>query len=149
MTRTAAREMCMRMVYAMGFAVSDADTALDTAFDVEYYSSLAGEDDLYGDYPDEAQKDYVTRLFAGVEEHCAELDTYIEKYAKGWKFSRISRTAAAVMRICMYEVLYMQDVPTAVAVNEAVELAKKYDTPETVSFVNGVLGSFVRGETAQ
>ena len=56
------------------------------------------------------------------------------------------RMAAAVMRTAMYEVLYMPDVPNAAAINEAVEIAKKYETPETVKFINGILGSFVRQE---
>ena len=54
----------------------------------------------------------------------------------------------AIMKVAMFEVMYMPDVPDAAAINEAVELAKRYDPPETVSFVNGVLGSFVRGEVS-
>ena len=70
----------------------------------------------------------------------------IEKYARGWRLERISRVAAAIMRCAMCEILYMDDVPNAAAINEAVELAKGYEEPETVAFINGVLGSFVRGE---
>jgi len=79
-------------------------------------------------------------------EHGAELDGYIDKYAVGWKFGRISRTAAAIMKTAMFEALYMPDVPDSAAINEAVELAKQYEPPETVSFINGVLGSFIRAE---
>ena len=75
-----------------------------------------------------------------------ELDSYIAKYAKGWSFDRIPLVASAIMRVAMYESLYRSDIPTRVAVNEAVEIAKKYETPETVKFINGILGSFVRGE---
>ncbi len=107
---------------------------------------LANEDDSLGTYPDEKQRDYISELVNGISEHSAELDGYISKYAKGWKFGRISRTALAVMKTAMYEIMYMPDIPTGVAVNEAVEIAKHYDGPETVSFVNGVLGSFVREE---
>ena len=85
----------------------------------------------------------------GVDEHGAELDGYIEKYAKGWKFSRLDRVASAIMRVAMYEVLYMPDVPNAAAINEAVEIAKKYETPETVKFINGILGSFSRQELSE
>ena len=79
-------------------------------------------------------------------EHAAELDADIEKYAKGWRFERISLVASAIMRVAMYEMLYMADIPAGVAINEAVEIAKKYETPETVKFINGILGSFVRAE---
>ena len=114
---------------------------------MEYYASLGEEDKLYSELPDETQLEYITRLVTGAHEHSAELDGYIEKYAKGWKFGRISRTAAAIMKTAMFEVLYMPDIPNKAAINEAVELAKHYEPPETVSFVNGVLGGFVRMET--
>ena len=64
----------------------------------------------------------------------------------GWAFARIPRMAAAIMRTAMYEVLYMPDVPNAAAINAAVEMAKKYEPVEMVSFVNGILGTFVRTE---
>ena len=82
----------------------------------------------------------------GVDEHAAELDGYIAKYAKGWKFSRIPLVASAIMRVAMYEILYMPDIPNGAAINEALEIAKKYETPETVKFMNVILGSFVRQE---
>jgi N utilization substance protein B len=75
-----------------------------------------------------------------------ELDAYIEKYAKGWKVGRISKTAAAIIRTAMCEILYMPDVPNAAAINEAVELAKGYEDEDVVAFINGVLGGFIRGE---
>ena len=78
--------------------------------------------------------------------HGAELDDYISRYSVGWAFARIPRMAAAVMRTAMYEVLYMSDIPNAAAINEAVEIAKKYEPVEVVSFLNGILGSFVRAE---
>ena len=85
----------------------------------------------------------------GVAEHAAELDAYIEQYAKGWRFERISLVASAIMRVAMYEILYMPDIPNGVSINEAVEIAKKYETPETVKFINGILGSFVRQEISE
>ena len=147
MTRTAAREIAARLCYGLSENPRDAGEVLDEFFDSEYYATLSQEAELYGDEPDERQREYIRRLVAGVAEHGAELDGYIEKYTVGWKFSRISRTALAIIRIAMYEVLYMPDeVPPRAAINEAVELAKKYEEPETVPFVNGVLGSFVKGE---
>ena len=71
---------------------------------------------------------------------------YIARYARGWSFERIPLVASAIMRVAMFEVLYRSDIPNSVAINEAVEIAKKYETPETVKFINGILGSFVRGE---
>ena len=150
MTRTAAREIAVRLCYGLSENPRDPEEAIDEFFDSEYYATLSKEDELYESEPDERQADYIRRLVKGVSEHGAELDGYIEKYTVGWKFSRISRTALAVIRIAMYEVLYMPDeVPPRAAINEAVELAKKYEEPETVPFVNGVLGSFVKGEVPE
>mgnify|MGYP001028736306 FL=1 len=64
----------------------------------------------------------------------------------GWAFARIPRMAASILRTAMYEVLYMQDIPNAAALNEAVEIAKKYEDDKTVSFLNGILGTFSRTE---
>ena len=147
MTRTVAREIAVRLCFCVSENPSDPHEVLTNAFEQEYYSSLGAEDKLYKESPDEKQLEYITRLVNGVCEHSAELDGYIEKYSVGWKFGRISRTAAAVMKTAMFEVLYMPDVPDRAAINEAVELAKRYEPPETVSFINGVLGSFSRNET--
>ena len=87
-------------------------------------------------------------MVCGVAEHGAELDSYIEKYAKGWRFERIPLMASAIMRVAMYEILYMDDIPDGAAIHSAVEIAKHYETPETVRFINGILGSFVRQERA-
>ena len=112
-------------------------------------TELAEEDSLYTEAPNAKQVAYITRLVTGVNEHAAELDGYIAKYAKNWKFSRIPLVASAIMRVAMYEILYMQDIPNGAAINEAVEIAKKYETPETVKFINGILGSFAREEISQ
>ena len=115
----------------------------------EAFAELAEEDPLYTEAPNAKQVAYITRLVTGVNEHAAELDGYIAKYAKNWKFSRIPLVASAIMRVAMYEILYMQDIPNGAAINEAVEIAKKYETPETVKFINGILGSFAREEISQ
>ena len=149
MTRTAAREIAARLCFALSESGTSAEELLDTMLDEAYFDSLSEEDPAYSAYPDAEQKDYIVRLVRGVGEHSAELDGYIAKYAKGWSFSRISRTAVAVMKTAMYEILYMPDVPDSAAINEAVELAKRYEEEETVPFVNGVLGAFVRNEVLQ
>jgi len=146
MKRTTAREIAVRLCFALSENPSDPQELLSRTFDDEYYASLQPEDELYKTKPGKKQLDYISRLVTGISEHSAELDGYIEKYAVGWKFGRISRTAAAVMKLAMYEVLYMPDIPDNAAINEAIELAKSYEPPETVSFINGILGSFFRSE---
>ena len=149
MKRTAAREIAVRLCFSISENPVDPEELLTVVFDPEYYSTLEEEDGLYGASPDARQLEYITRLVTGVFEHAAELDGYIDKYSVGWKFGRISRTAVAIMKAAMFEVLYMPDVPQRSAINEAVEMAKRYESPETVSFINGVLGSFSRNEAEE
>jgi N utilization substance protein B len=146
MTRTAARQIAIQLSFAAAASGGDAQEVCDSFFDREHYRTLSEENKLFTDYPDEKQLEYIRTLTALISEHREELDGYIEKYSRGWKTERISRTAAAVLRCAMCEIKYMDEVPDAAAINEAVELAKSYDEPETVSFINGILGSFVKGE---
>ena len=136
----------MHISFALGANQRPAEAYLDELLDKSYYSTLAEEDELYRDYPSKKQIAYLRQLVRGLGEHLVELDFYIEKYARGWKVGRISRVAVAVMRVAMQEVLYMPEVPGNVAISEAVEMAKKYEDTETVSFINGILGSFIREE---
>ena len=149
MVRNTAREIAIHLSYELSFTDKTIDELLDERLTAETFATLAGEDPIYQEAPNAKQADYIRRLVKGVDEHAAELDGYIAKYAKGWSFSRIPLVASAIMRVAMYEILYMQDVPNSAAINEAVEIAKKYETPETVKFINGILGSFVRQETGE
>ena len=146
MTRTAAREIAVHFVFELGFTDQTAEELLAEALNRKTFAAIGEEEPLYAEFPNEAQRDYISKLVKGVYAHTPELDEYISKYAIGWKFSRMNRVAVAIMRVAMYEVLYMQDIPNAAAINEAVELSKHYETQETASFINGILGAFVRGE---
>jgi N utilization substance protein B len=146
MTRSAAREIAVHLSYELGFTALPVGALHDERLTPEVFESFAQEDELYAEFPDAAQEAYIRKAVSGVGEHGAELDGYIQRHAVGWSFSRISRTAAAVMRVAMFEILYMPEIPHGAAINEAVEIAKHYEEPETVKFVNGILGSFVRAE---
>ena len=149
MTRKTAREIAVELCFAAAANEIAADELLDTFFSEEHYATLASENELYAELPDGRQMDYIRSLTVMSREKAEELDDLIGRYAKGWKSERISRTARAILRIALCEILYMDDIPAAVAINEAVELDKNYDEPETVAFVNGVLGGFMRGETPE
>ena len=149
MVRNTAREIAIHLSYELSFNNKDIDALLDERLSAETFETLAAEDPLDAEAPNAKQADYIRRLVKGVNEHAYELDGYIEKYAKGWKFSRIPLVASATMRVAMYEILYMPDIPNGAAINEAVEIAKKYETPETVKFINGILGSFLRQEVSE
>ncbi len=149
MVRNTAREIAIHLSYELSFTDKSIDELLDQRLTAETFAALAEEDPLYSETPNAKQAEYIRRLVRGVSAHAAELDGYISKYAKGWSFARIPLVASAIMRVAMYEILYMPDIPNGVAINEAVEIAKKYETPETVKFMNGILGSFVRQEIPQ
>ena len=146
MTRTAAREIAILLGFSADAAGEAAEDTLERFFEEEHYASLAAEAPLFCEFPDSQQMAYIRTLVSLIAQQRAELDGYIEKYARGWKVGRISRTAGAILRCAMSEILWMPEVPNAAAINEAVELAKKYEDADTVSFINGILGGFVRGE---
>ena len=148
MTRKTAREIAIQLGFAAAATGEQPSELMERFFEREHYDSLAKEDELYAQYPDDRQMDYITSLVTLIDEHRDEIDEQIRRYAKGWKLERISKTALAVLRCALCEILYMDDIPNAAAINEAVELAKGYDEPDTVSFVNGVLGGYMRGETS-
>ena len=149
MVRNTAREIAIHLSYELSFTDKTVDELLDERLTADTFATLAEEDAIYAETPNAKQSEYIRRLVKGVEKHASELDGYIAKYAKGWSFARIPLVASAIMRVAMYEILYMPDIPNGAAINEAVEIAKKYETPETVKFINGILGSFVRQETGE
>jgi N utilization substance protein B len=145
MTRITAREIAVHTVYALDFTENLTELVEERTGAV-FFERLADEDELFLSPPDEESALYIKAVAEGVDTHLAELDGYIEKYASGWSFGRISRIAVAAMRVCMYEILYRPDVPDAAAINAAVEICKHYEEQETAAFVNGILGSFWKGE---
>ena len=146
MTRTAAREIAVHMVFQQDFGVRSAQEVLEEELQPERFARLAAEEPLYRQFPEEEQQAYIRTLVQGVAQHRDELDSYISRYAVGWSVTRLPRMAAAIIRTAMFELLHMPDVPAAAAINEAVEIAKGYEPPEVVSFINGILGTFVRQE---
>ena len=110
MTRKTAREIAIQLGFAAAATGEEPHELLDRFFEKEHYESLAREDELYAEVPDEKQLAYITRLVTLLDEHRDEID-----------------------------------IPDSAAINEAVELAKGYDEPDTVAFVNGVLGGYMRG----
>ena len=146
MVRSTAREIAVHLSYALSFTDLPVEQLLERHLSAENFAALAEEDESYREVPSAKQRAYIQRLVTGVDQHAFELDTYIDKYAKGWRFSRMPLVATAIMRVAMYEILYMEDIPNGVAINEAVELAKKYESGEVVKFINGILGAFLREE---
>lgn len=87
---------------------------------------------------------YVTEVFFGAYENADVIDERMEKHLKGWKKERISPVSMAILRLAFYEMLYVADIPSKVTINEAIELAKKFDDEKSYSFVNGVLNAMAQ-----
>lgn len=129
--RRIAREWALRALYQIEVANKSAQEALDEVLEVA---------NLEPEYAD-----YVRTLVQGVSQHSAtELDPLIQQFAKGWTVDRMAVIDRNILRLAMYELRYHTEIPPAVVVNEAIELAKKYSTAQSGRFVNGVLGGALR-----
>ena len=144
MTRGNARELAVHLIYSQGFTGEEPDVVVATRLEKEYYKLLSEEHEVYEERPTRNQLAYIDSVVAGVSNRQEMLNEEIKKYSIGWDVSRISRLARSVMQLAIFEILFVEDVPTGVAVSEAVRLAKKYDGDDTGAFVNGILGSFAR-----
>ena len=144
MKRGDARELAVHLIYGRSFTEEEPEQVVSTRLDKEYYTQLSQENEVYTERPSRAQLSYIDGVVSGVANRADELNETIQKFAIGWDVSRISRLARSIMQLAIYEILYMEDVPTGVAISEAVRLAKKYDGDDTGAFVNGILGSFSR-----
>lgn len=147
MTRSNARELAVHLVYAREFTGEEPQLVISARLQKDYYALLAADNQVYSDRPSAAQRAYIDSVVSGVANRAEELNALIAQYSIGWDISRISRLAKAIMQLAIFEIMYVDDVPAGVAINEAVRIAKLYDGEESGSFVNGILGAYVRSET--
>ncbi len=123
------REQAFILCFEMLFSDTDIDELADNA----------------GDARDEFISDFAIDCAKGVAAHIDEIDAKISENLKsGWKIIRISKVSLALMRLAIYEMLFCDDIPVSVSINEAVELSKKYTVKDDTSFINGVLGSVAK-----
>ena len=144
MTRANARELAVHLIYSQSFTGEEPEQVVATRLDKEYYKNLSAENQVYEERPSRNQLVYIDSVVSGVANRSEDLNEQIRKFSIGWDVSRISRLARTILQLAIYEILYVEDVPTGVAVSEAVRLAKLYDGDDTGSFVNGILGAFAR-----
>lgn len=90
--------------------------------------------------------DYAKEISVGIQDRLEELNEIISAYSKSWKISRLPRVTLAILYVALYEMKYVDSVPENVAINEAVELAKKYASTDDASYINGILGAVSRSE---
>ncbi len=129
--RTKGREVALQILYQSEWGTfEDVEQALE-----EYLNGL-GTEEISPAHP---SVKFAKERLRGVLEHKDELDTTIKRFLKGWKLNRLASVDRNILRLGLYELLKCPDIPAKVAINEAVELAKKFGSDESSSFINGVL----------
>lgn len=139
MSRRRARELALQALFQIDVGRSDPETAIFQAFTREVEAEWS---------PAQlAEKDsaFARQLVQGAWAHREESDELIIRYAKDWALDRMASVDRAILRLAIYEILHVDDVPDGVAADEAVEMAKNFSTAESGKFINGILGSIIRG----
>ena len=130
MARKIARQVAMQLIYQYELGGDGISSTIEESMDKP---QLDADDMLY-----------IESVLEGTNDKQDELDDIVAKYAVGWKPERIAKVDLSILRLAIYEMLYREDIPESVSVNEAVELAHTYSTPEAASFINGILGAVSR-----
>ena len=131
MDRSLAREIAMKMLYAA--SLGGEESMSEVLEQSEQADTLSGAD-----------KTFLENLTAGVTDRQEELDQVIGQYAQGWALNRLARVDLTILRMAVYELLHMPEIPVGATINEAVELAKAYGEDKSSGFINGILGSIAR-----
>ncbi len=130
MGRKQAREGTMKLIYQMEVNDDFSEEALSLFFE---------------NFPfDQSEKEYIIDAYNKIKDNIEEIDNLIENTLEGWKINRLAKIDLSILRIALYEILYRNDIPVEVSINEAIETAKKYSSEDSYKFINGVLGSIVR-----
>lgn len=131
MKRSDARELLMQLLFQM--SIHD-----------DYSENI--KDEFVANYQFKNQNEYFTDVFNQTITHINEIDSILNKNLNKWKLDRISKVELAILRLATAEILYIEEIPESVSINEAVDLAKKFGGNESGKFVNGILGKLVRDD---
>lgn len=132
--RSRAREIAFKLLFEDMFGTSTALDMLGLLFEEEINWKEISEENV----------SYIDWIRVNTKENQSEIDKIISSFAKGWTIERMNRVDVSILRLALCEILYREDVNTGTAINEAVELAKKYSSDEGPAFINGILGAYVR-----
>ncbi|WP_019532747.1 transcription antitermination factor NusB [Paenibacillus ginsengihumi] len=144
MRRRLARELALQCLYQIEMNDVSAEAAIDHVLEeaqTEDEAKLMQE-------KDQISAQYVTELVKGTASRRSDIDALLSDYLKGWQMDRLSKVDRQILRLAAYEMIYRDDVPPKVVVNEAIEMAKLFGTEESGKFVNGVLGQLIKDAEA-
>ncbi len=136
MGHTLTREIAMKMLYAA--ACGGEESMNEVLEQSEQADTLSGADKIF-----------LENLVAGVRDRQEELDAVIGQYAQGWALNRLARVDLTILRMAVYEILHMPEVPVGASINEAVELSKRFCEDKSSGFINGILGSVARANRSE
>lgn len=139
MRRRLARELAVQSLYQMRMNEVEMEQAIRAVIEEALQEN---EGELRQKNEDIAPEE-VRELVAGTQEHLEVIDRLMQDYLKGWSLERLSKVDREILRLGVYEMIYRQDVPPKVVVNEAIEMSKHFGTEESGKFVNGVLGKMI------
>ena len=126
MSRRLAREVAMKLVFQVSFSALE-DQPIDDY--IESYSEMLSPNNIQ----------YVRKVAAVIKEDLAQIDAYINDYSENWKIDRLGRVDLSILRVAIAEMLFFEDIPYGVSINEAVELAKAFSTNKAPGYINGIL----------
>jgi N utilization substance protein B len=129
LSRRTAREKAFKML----FAIDIGDNTIEEASEIVMYLMK-----------NESHKLFILSVVRGVLENLSKIDELINKYSDDWSVNRMASTDRNILRLAIYEILYCQDIPVSVSINEAVEIAKKYGDEQSYKFINGLLGAIAK-----
>jgi N utilization substance protein B len=131
MNRRKSREIAMKLLFQMSINKENYEDVIEN-FKENTDADL-----------NELDMSYITKVLAGIHENGKEIDKNIEKHLVKWKLDRLSKMNLAILRISTYEILFEEDIPDRVSVNEGIELAKKYGEDSSPAFINGILAKMI------
>lgn len=143
MKRSEIREIIFMLLFRAEFnEVAEMPEQMQLYFNVDLGIEAEGEEGEFA-IPD-SDREYIVARESAILERLPEIDAKISEKATGWTIDRMGKVDLAIIRLAVYEILFDEDIPVGVSINEAVELAKKYGRDESGSFVNGVLAKFAK-----
>lgn len=134
MNRRKSREIAMKLLFEMSINKENYEDIIENF--KEHTDADLQEIDM----------SYITKVLAGIHENGKEIDKNIEKHLIKWKLNRLSKMNLAILRISTYEILFEDDIPDKVSVNEGIELAKKYGEDSSPAFINGILAKMIKND---
>ncbi len=144
--RRLARQLALDVLYQAEIRDQLPAEALSLQRRAGWSVTLSDQEQSPAEPPPEDAVSYATQLVEGVQEHSATIDELIDRYAERWAMERMPVVDKNLLRLAVFELLWAPDVPTAVVINEAIELAKSLSTEESGRFINGVLGRLAEQE---